>query len=118
MNNNHEYSLYSRINDFSSYTEKYIINNIPSIYRHLRIKLIDEIYLLPRYMFYSSFNKGNIRMKNLTELQVSISMIDMYLLRLRDIPSIKKHNIDVSVSKLSSIKNIIYGWRIKEEKNK
>lgn len=116
MNKSHEYSLYNKINSFISYTEQYIINNIPSNKRHLRIKLIDEIYKLPKYMFYSSYNKGNIRMKYLTELQVTISMIDMFFIRLKDISSIKKHNLNCSISYLGDIKNIVYGWKLKEEK--
>lgn len=115
--NNQNYSLYNKIADFLNYTEKYIINDIPSVHRNIRIKLLDEIYMLPKNMFYASYNKGNIRMKYLIELQVTISLIDMLLYRLRKIEKIKKHNLDVAVSKLGNIKNIVYGWKFKEEKN-
>ena len=115
--NNQNYSLYNKIADFQDYTEKYIVNNIPSVHRNIRIKLLDEIYMLPKNMFYASYNKGNIRMKYLTELQVTISLIDMLLYRLRKIEKIKKHNLDVAISKLGNVKNIVYGWKFKEEKN-
>ena len=116
MNKSHEYSLYSKISGFIAYTEKYIINNISSNKRHLRIKLIDEIYSLPRYMFYSSFSKGNVRIKYLTRLQVTISMIDMLFMSLRDVASVSNHNLNCSISCLGDIKNIVYGWKLKEEK--
>ena len=119
MNNNtssKDFSLYNKVVDLDNYINRYIANNISSVHRDIRIHLLDEIYNLSKNIFYALYNKGNIRMKYLIELQVNISLIDMFLLKLRNLNTVKKSYIDVSISKLSDIKNIIYGWKFNEEK--
>lgn len=119
MNNNtssKDFSLYNKVVDLDNYINRYIANNISSVRRDIRIHLLDEIYNLSKNIFYVLYNKGNIRMKYLIELQVNISLIDMFLLKLRNLNTVKKSYIDVSISKLSDIKNIIYGWKFNEEK--
>lgn len=113
-----KYSLYNKILELDDYTTRYIVVSIPKVYNNIRIHFQDEMYNLKKNMFYAVYNKGNIRMKYLVELQVNISLIDMMLNQLRMYDIIKKHNIDVAISKLSDIKNIIYGWKFNEEKSK
>ena len=50
-----------------------MINEIPENKRNLRIHFQDE---MSKNMFYATYNKGNIRMKYLVELQVNVSMRD------------------------------------------
>lgn len=116
--NDSKYSLYDRITKLIIYSRKYILNSIPKIHNDLRINLTNNLYSLANNMFYSTYNKGNIRLKYLTELQVNISMVDMLFVILRKENIIKKHNIEVVISELSYIKNIVYGWKINEEKIK
>lgn len=52
-------------------------NNIPNIYRDLRIHLLDEIYYLKKNLLYAQCNRGNIRIKYITEMIVNISMLDL-----------------------------------------
>lgn len=112
---NSDYSIYSKITDFKDYINQYMINEIPENKRNLRIHFQDEMYQMSKNMFYATYNKGNVRMKYLVELQVNISMIDMMLLEIKKIKSIKKSRLDASISKLSDIKNIVYGWKLREE---
>lgn len=112
------FSLYNQILDFTKYNDRYILPTIPNVHRNLRIHFQDEMYHLAKNMFYASYNKGNIRQKYLVELHVVISLLDMMLYQMRDIQAIKKQHIDAFVLKLSTIKNIIYGWKINEELQK
>ena len=112
------YSLYNKILDFQNYVEKYIDNNIPAVHRNLKIHFQDECYNLSKNMFYATYNKGNIRIKYLVELQVNISLLDMLLNKLREMKEIKTQKINSAISKLGDIKNIIYGWKFNEEKSK
>lgn len=116
--NNNRFSLYTKINKFTIYSRKYIINLIPKVHTDIKIHYTDELYNLSKNMFYSTYNKGNIRMKYLIELQVNISLLNMLLNILKSDKIIKNHNIDVAISSLSDIKNIIYGWKFNEEKTK
>lgn len=109
------FSLYGKILDFNNYINRFVINCIPEVHRNLRIHFLDEAFMLTKNMFYATYNKGNIRMKYLIELQVNISLIDMMLLQMKEFRNIKKAKLDTSISKLSDIKNIIYGWKFNEE---
>ena len=73
---NSDYSIYSKITDFKDYINQYMINEIPENKRNLRIHFQDEMYEMSKNMFYATYNKGNVRMKYLAELQVNVSMID------------------------------------------
>ena len=116
--NESDYSIYNKILDYTTYVKTYITSAIPSNNRDIRIHLLDEIYLLTKNMFYATYTKGNIRSKYLVDIQVNISLIDMMTNELRNIKSIQKKHLDVSINKLSSIKNIIYAWKFNEESKK
>lgn len=113
-----QFSLYSKVLDFNQYIRSYIIHTIPSIHRDIKIHLQDECYTLAKNIFYATYNKGNIRMKYLVELRVNLSLIDMLLTEIDNLGCLKKRHLNVSISKLSDIKNIIYGWIINEEEKK
>jgi hypothetical protein len=120
-NNNsrdNSFTIYNKILDFTNYTELYIINNIPAIKRDLRIHFLDESYMLSKNMFYAIYSKGNIRMKYLIELQVTISLIDMMLVKMTNISNIPNKHINSATSKLGDIKNLVYAWKLNEEKSK
>ena len=116
--NNTDYSLYNKILDYTNYVKTYITTAIPSNSRDIRIHLLDEIYTLTKNMFYATYTKGNIRSKHLVDIQVSISLIDMMTNELKKEKTISKKHLDVSINKLSSIKNIIYAWKFNEESKK
>lgn len=115
ISNEPNFGLYNKILDFNNYVDQYIMNGIPEVHRNLRIHFQDESFMLTKNMFYATYNKGNIRMKYLIELQVNISLIDMMLLEMKKFKNIKKSRLDAAISKLSDIKNIIYGWKFNEE---
>ena len=113
---NKNFKLYSYILDFDNYNRTYIVNSIPSINRDIRIHMLDEIYNLEKSILYAINTKGNIRMKHLIDAKVSISLIDMLFTKVRDVKCINKNKLNTSVDKLTSVKNIVYGWIMNEEK--
>ena len=114
MNNN--FKLYNYVLDLDNYINKYVVSSIPSINRDIRIHLLDEIYNLEKSILYSINTKGNIRMKHLIDCKVTISLIDMLFLKIRNIKCIRSNKINTSIDKLTNIKNIVYGWIMNEEK--
>jgi hypothetical protein len=115
---NKDYSLYSRISSYDEYIRKNIVNMIPNVYRDIRIHLLDELYNLEKNMFNATYNKGNIRIKYLTEIRVNISLMDMLLNNIRKIDKVNVRRVDVAISMLAYIKNVIYGWKYNEENKK
>ena len=115
---NNQYILASKIVMLRKYFELHILSSIPKVHNNIKIHLQDELYYLSKNMFYATYNKGNIRMKYLTELLVNISLIDLFLMELRDIDVIKSKKINNAVSILQAIKNIVYGWKVNEEKKR
>ena len=115
---NQGFTLYNKIRDFNSYVRVNIVNSIPSVYRDIRIHLLDECYNSVSLLFGAVYNKGNIRLKYLNDLRIKISLIDLLISDIRDYKIIKDKTLNVAISKLATIKNIVYGWVINEEKVK
>ena len=118
QNNNYDFTIYNKIFDYSQYVRTYIAVSIPNNNRDIRIHLLDEIYSLSKNMFYAIYNKGNIRMKHIVDMQINISLIDMLTRQIQELNCVSKKNIDSSIKKLSDIKNIIYAWKYNEEEKK
>lgn len=114
----HVFTIYNKILDYKDYTKQYIICNIPRNNRDIRIHFLDEMYHLSKNMYYAVYNKGNIRMKYLIEMQVNISLLDMMMSELRNLPNIPNKRVYSATRKLSEIKNIVYAWKINEESKK
>lgn len=117
MRENNEFKLYREILDYSSYIRKYVLCNIPNVYRDLRIHLMDEIYSLLRNLVSAENTRGNIRMKYITEMQVNISMLDILSSNIREFCPNSKKNLDKSISSLTKIKNMTYAWKQNPEPN-
>ena len=75
--NQHEFTIYNKITDYNLYLKTYLMSDIPANSRDLRIHMLDEAYNLAKNMFSAIYNKGNIRMKYLIEMQINISLLDM-----------------------------------------
>ena len=118
MKDNKVFGLYAKVSDCNNYIRKYIVVNIPNIHRDIRIHLLDECFNLYKNMLYATYNKGNIRMKYLIEIRVNLSLIDILMNDIKELKCINNKYINTSISKLSDIKNIAYGWIINEEKKK
>ena len=118
QSNNYDFTIYSKILDYGQYVRTYIAVSIPNNNCDIRIHLLDEIYALSKNMFYAIYNKGNIRMKHIIEMQVNISLIDMLVRQLQELKCVPKKHIDSSIKKLSTIKNITYAWKYNEEEKK
>ena len=86
------FNLYNKIIDYSKYVRTNILVTIPIIHRDVKIHLADEIYNLSKLLFLAVYNKGNVRMKYLVEMQATISCIDMLTTTIIDLKccSIKK----------------------------
>lgn len=115
---NQEFTLYNKVRDFNTYVRINIANSIPSVYRDIRIHLLDECYNMASLLFGAVYNKGNIRLKYLNDLRIKLSLIDLLISDIRDFKIIKDKTLNVAISKLATIKNIVYGWVINEEKVK
>lgn len=112
------FNLYNKIIDFSKYVRTNILITIPIIHRDVKIHLADEIYNLSKLLFLAVYNKGNVRMKYLVEMQATISCIDMLSTTIIDLKCCSIKKVKVSLKKLEEIKNIIYAWIINEKKVK
>ena len=110
--------MYNKIIDFSKYVRTNILITIPIIHRDVKIHLADEIYNLSKLLFLAVYNKGNVRMKYLIELQATLSCIDMLSTTIIDLKCCSIKKVKVSLKKLEEIKNIIYAWIINEKKVK
>ena len=108
--------MYNKIILFTKYSRKYILFSIPKNYFDIRVNYSNELYNLPKYMLYATYNKGNIRLKYLNNLQVTISLLDYLLIQIKDINYIKSKYVNNAIALLTDIKNIVYGWRFSEEK--
>ena len=112
------FNLYNKIIDYSKYVRTNILVTIPIIHRDVKIHLADETYNLSKLLFLAVYNKGNVRMKYLIELQATISCIDMLSTTIIDLKCCSIKKVKVSLKKLEEIKNIIYAWIINEKKIK
>ena len=112
------FNLYNKIIDFSIFVRTNILISIPIIHRDVKIHLADEIYNLSKLLFLAVYNKGNVRMKYLVEMQATISCIDMLSTTIIDLKCCSIKKVKVSLKKLEEIKNIIYAWIINEKKVK
>lgn len=117
-NKSQDFTLYNKIRDFNNYVRINVANSIPNVYRDIRIHLLDECYSLASLLFGAVYNKGNIRMKYLNDMRVKLSLIDLLISEIRDFKIIKDKTLNVAITKLATIKNIVYGWIINEEKGK
>ena len=115
-NKSQDFTLYNKIRDFNNYVRINVANSIPNVYRDIRIHLLDECYSLASLLFGAVYNKGNIRMKYLNDMRVKLSLIDLLISEIRDFKIIKDKTLNVAITKLATIKNIVYGWIINEEK--
>lgn len=112
------FNLYNKIIDYSKYVRTNILVTIPIIHRDVKIHLADETYNLSKLLFLAVYNKGNVRMKYLVEMQATISCIDMLSTTIIDLKCCSIKKVKVSLKKLEEIKNIIYAWIINEKKVK
>lgn len=112
------FNLYNKIIDYSKYVRTNILITIPIIHRDVKIHLADETYNLSKLLFLAVYNKGNVRMKYLIELQTTLSCIDMLSTTIIDLKCCSIKKVKVSLKKLEEIKNIIYAWIINEKKVK
>lgn len=112
-----DFNLYNEIIKYDRYIRKYVAYNIPSVYRDLRIHILDEIYNLKKSLLSAQYNKGNIRVKHITEMIVIISMLDIISNDIIEYcPKIKRY-VETSISILTTIKNMTYAWKNNPEPN-
>jgi hypothetical protein len=107
VNTQNSFKLYSKLLCLSRYSRKYLLNNIPKVHTDLKVHLADELYLLTKNVFSATNNKGNIRVKYLTECQTNINMIDYLLTSIKELKCLNNRNINNTISVLADIKNII-----------
>jgi len=117
MHEDKSFKLYNKVLQYDKYIRKYIVINIPKVHRDLKIRLVDESYNLVRYLYQAEYNKGNIRMKNIVEMIVTLSMLDFVTTEIAEIETINKKYIEKSIGLLTEIKNMTYSWRKNPEPN-
>lgn len=112
------FKLYQKVLDYENYIRKYVVINIPSVHRDIRIRFLDEVYQLIRKLYEAIYTKGNVRIKHITEMQVSISLLDFLTNKILDMNTVSKKHIEVSIDKLANIKNMVFAWKKNEENKK
>ena len=112
-----DFVLYNKIIYYDKYVRRYLPSVIPSVYRDLRIHLFDENYNLIKYLYKVSYTKGNIKNKYITEMLVTISLIDYLLSTILDFCPKGKKYITKSIGMLTEIKNIIYALKRNSDKS-
>lgn len=113
---NKDFVIYNRILEFRKYTRNYLLVNIPKIHSDIRIHFTDESYKMVELLYNAIYTKGNIRNKNITEILVRISLLDMILEEIRNLKIVKSNYIHTSSNMLKEIQNIIFKWRDNEER--
>lgn len=117
MHEDKSFRLYNKVLQYDKYIRRNILPTIPKVHRDLKIRLVDESYNLVRYLHEAEYTKGNIRVKNITEMLVTISMLDFITNEISEITSINKKHIESSIRLLTEIKNMTYSWRKNPEPN-
>ncbi len=111
MKDNGDFKIYTEIISYRKYIREHVLNTIPSIHRDLRIHLMDEVYLLLKNMISAINTKGNIRMKYITDMIISIQMLDIISNDLMEYTNSNKKYITTSISKLTNIKHMTYAYK-------
>ena len=57
-------------------------------------------------------------MKYLNDMRIKLSLIDYLIIEIQEYKIVKDKTLNVAISKLATIKNMVYGWVINEEKGK
>ena len=96
----YKFTIYNKITDHNLYLKTCLMSDIPANSRDLRIHMLDEVYNLAKNMFSAIYNKGNIRMKYLIEMQINISLFDMMTNELRNLRKTPTKNIHTSIHKI------------------
>ena len=94
------FNLYNKILDYSKCVRTNILITIPIIHRDVKIHLADEMYNLSKLLFLAVYNKGNVRMKYLIEIQATISCIDMLTTTIIDLKCCPYNKVKVSLKNL------------------
>lgn len=114
MNNN--FAIYNQILEFRKYTRTYLLVNIPKVHSDIRIHFTDESYKLVELLYMAIYTKGNIRYKNITEMLVRISLLDMLLEEIKELKVVKSNYIHTTSAMLKEIQNMTFKWKDNEEK--
>lgn len=109
------FHLETKIKNFDKYIQKYISGNISKVHRNLKIHLEDECYNLVKFLYQAIFTKGNIRSKNLTDMLVTLSLIDHLLDEAKEEKNINPKKLETSISQMVEIKNMTRAWRESHE---
>ena len=111
MQKNDNFVIYNLIVNYENYIRKHVLGIIPNNHRDLRIHLMDENYNLVKYLYYAMYNKGNIRVKYVTDLMITLSLLDYLLSIIMDVCPKNKKYIITSLEYLSKIKNMVFAWK-------
>ena len=98
-----------------NYVRSQIANNIPNMYRDIRIHLLEEMYKIAQEIYAASFTVGNVRRKHLTELKIHLTLADMLLRQVYDLRCVKSAKLEHVAALLLEMKTITYGWAHREE---
>ena len=108
---NSDFQIENKIKNLVAYIEKYIVCSIPKVHCNLRIHLEDECYNLVKYLYEAVWTKGNIRVKNITAILVTVSLLDYLLDEVKNLNCVPNKKIDNSLSLLTDIKILVQGWK-------
>ena len=109
--------IYNNIIALDILIREYIAISIPSIHRDIRIRLLDESYNLVKNFYETQYVKGNIRLKYITEILVSTSLLKYLLSIISDKLKVNREQLSNSEKILNDIKKLTIAWKRREEKS-
>ncbi len=122
MNNNiydkTEFIIRNKVLELDSYIRLNIVSVIPSVNRDIRIHLLDELYSIVKNLHYAIYTKGNIRIKYLTDIIVSISTIDYLFNYIKTYHNLNELKLTNAFKKILDVRNMIKKWKMTEESKK
>ena len=109
-----EFYIRTKMLNLDKYIRKYLVNSIPSVNRDIKIHLVDELYEMIKNLHYAIANSKNIRIKNITDTLINISMIDYLLGYINEIENVNKNQVQKATTQLLDLRNMIKLWKNKE----
>lgn len=116
--NRDEFVIREKVILFDKYVRDNIANAIPSVHRDIKIHLLDEVYNVVKNLHFAIYNKGNIRIKYITEIIVNISLIDYLFGFIENYDGINKLKLRNATKMLLDVRNMIKRWKLTEESKK
>jgi len=114
-NENKNFDLALTVNKFEYHLRNQLLDNVPKNHKDVRVKILDDAYMLLSDIYFAIYNKGNIRSKYLCDALVHICLIDHFLKTLLELKCVNIKKYENIARELSQIRSRIFGWKKKTD---